>query len=91
MAAPDRPKLRPLAARRLEHMGQSFVVLEDPHRLCSTPVVLGYDVFTQVVRHFNGRNTLVDVQRLVLEATSQYVEMAAIHELVEQLGRAPRA
>ncbi len=68
-------------------MGEAYVVLEDPHRLCATPLVLGYDVFMRVVRHFDGRNTLLDVQRLVLETSSQYVEMAAIRELVEQLDR----
>ncbi|APW60373.1 AmmeMemoRadiSam system protein B [Paludisphaera borealis] len=88
MAPLDRPKLRLLAARRLEHMGQSFVVLEDPLRLCPNPVVLALDVFNEVVRHFNGRNSLRDVQTLVLESTSQYLEMGAIRQLVDQLDQA---
>lgn len=88
MAPLDRPKLRSLAARRLEHMGQLFVVLEDPLRLCPNPVVLALDVFNEVVRHFNGRNSLRDIQTLVLESTSQYLEMAAIQQLVDQLDQA---
>jgi MEMO1 family protein len=88
MGTLDRPKLRSLAVRRLEHMGQAFAVLEDPMRLSASPVVLGLDVFTQIVRHFNGRNTLVDVQTLVLEATAQYVELGALRQLVDQLDQA---
>jgi len=88
MAAVDRPKLRPLAARRFEHMGRSFVALEDPLRLSKTPVVLEHEVFTHVVRHFNGRNSLPDVQALVLQSTSQTIDLAAIRGLVDDLDRA---
>jgi AmmeMemoRadiSam system protein B len=69
-------------------MGRSFVALEDPLRLSKTPIVLEHEVFTHVVRNFNGRNSLADVQALVLQSTSQYIEMAAIRGLVDELDRA---
>lgn len=88
MSELDRPKLRPLAARRIEHGGESLVVLEDSSRLAESPVVLALDAYLHVVRHFNGRNSLIDVQGLALRATSQYLELSAIRELVERLDRA---
>lgn len=88
MSELDRPKLRPLSARRVEHAGESLVVLEDPSRLAESPVVLALDAYVHVVRHFNGLNSLIDVQGLALRTTSQYLELAAIRELVDQLDRA---
>jgi len=88
MSELDRPKLRPLAARRVEHGEESLVVLEDPHRLAESPVVLAFDVYVHVVRHFNGRNSLLDIQGLAFRSTLQYLELSAIRQLVEQLDRA---
>lgn len=88
MSELDRPKLRLLAARRVDRGGESLVVLEDPSRLAGSPIVLALDAYLHVVRHFNGRNSLTDVQGLVFRSTSQYLELSAIRELVEQLDRA---
>ena len=85
MSGLERPKLRPLFARRVEHEGLSLVVLEDPYGVVAAPVVLAADVYLHVVRHFNGHNSLLDVQGLALQATAQHLELAAIRELVQQL------
>ena len=88
MSGLDRPKLRPLSVRRVEHEGQSLVVLDDPRRFCTAPIVLALDAYVHVVRHFNGRNSLLDVQGLTLQATSQYLEITSIQQLVKQLDQA---
>lgn len=88
MSGLERPKLRPLFARRVEREGLALAVLEDPYGVASPPVVLAFDAYHHVVRHFNGRNSLIDVQGLVFQATAQHLELAAIRELVEQLDQA---
>lgn len=88
MPAPERPRLRPLSARRIENHGLSLMVLDDPRRFCSTPVILPLDVFHHVVRHFNGRNSLEEVDRLVLESTGRGVGIPYLRRLVDELDRA---
>lgn len=88
MSELDRPKLRSMSARRVEHGGESLVVLEDPYRLSESPIVLALDAYVHVVRHFNGRNSLLDIQELALRSASQHLELSALRDLVEQLDRA---
>ncbi|AMV39463.1 AmmeMemoRadiSam system protein B [Planctomyces sp. SH-PL62] len=87
MAAPERPRLRPLLPRRQDWEGQALVVLEDPSRFCPSPIVLPIDVYLHVVRRFDGRNTVEDVQRLILEATSLRVDAGFLRKLVDDLDR----
>lgn len=88
MATLDRPKLRPVRPQRIQHQGQPFVALEDPLGVVPSPVVLGQDGFHWVVQHFNGRNSLQDIQAHVLRNTGQLISTADLERLVQQLDQA---
>src|SRR5438874_1267457 len=84
MSSLERPKLRPLSARRIEHQGQSFVMLQDPSGVVPQPVLIPLDGYSYVVRHFNGQSTLAEIQARVLRETGQFLAMT---ELVGLVGR----
>ena len=62
MSSLERPKLRPVNSRRVEHQGQSFVMLQDVTGAIAQPVLIPVDGFNHIVRHFNGQSTLVEIQ-----------------------------
>ena len=66
MTSLERPKLRPVNARRVEHQGQSFVVLQDLTGALAQQVLVPLDGFNHVVRRFDGQSTLAEIQGLVL-------------------------
>ncbi|MDG3002978.1 AmmeMemoRadiSam system protein B [Paludisphaera mucosa] len=80
--------LRPLSARRIENNDPPLMVLDDPRRFCSSPIVLPLAVFQNVVRHFNGRNRLEDVQKIVLDTTGERLDAAFLQRLIDDLDRA---
>jgi hypothetical protein len=82
MSLLERPKLRPLTARRIEQQGQSFVLLQDPTGVVPQPVVIPLDGYSHVVRHFNGQSTLIEIQARVLRETGQFVAMKDLQDLV---------
>jgi MEMO1 family protein len=84
----DRPKLRPVAGRRLDHDGHSYVLLEDPLGAFRDPVLVPADGFHWVVRHFDGQTTLTEIQARVLRETGQLISSAELKAMVEQLDRA---
>src|SRR5438874_6684883 len=88
MASLERPKLRPLAARRIEHQGQSFVMLQDASGVVPQPVLIPFDGYSYVVRHFNGQSTLVEIQARVLRETGQLVAMKELEDLVSRFDEA---
>jgi AmmeMemoRadiSam system protein B len=88
MESLDRPLLRPLSGRRVEHRGESYVALEDSLGLFSGSFLLPLDAFQYVVRYFDGRTTLDEVQIRVRRETGQVVSMADLESLVRQLDRA---
>src|SRR3954467_1592009 len=88
MATLDRPKLRPMHARRFEHGGQAFVALEDPLGVAASPMLVPMDGFHWVVRHFDGTRSLVEIQAEVLRQTGQLIPSADLDSLVTQLDRA---
>src|SRR5919112_3042966 len=85
MASLDRPKLRPVSVQRFDHAGQSFAVLEDPLGVVSNPVLIPLDGFHWVVRHFDGRTSLTEIQARILRETGQLIPAAELTRLVEQL------
>lgn len=64
------------------------MVLDDPLRFCTSPLVLPLDVFHHVVRHFNGRNSIADVERLAFESSGQRVGLNFVRRLAYDLDRA---
>ena len=88
MATLERPKLRPLSARRHDHEGQAFVALEDPLGVAEAPVFVPLEGFEWVVRNFDGNNTLLDIQAHVLRNTGRLIASSDLETLVVQLDRA---
>src|SRR5262245_33788347 len=88
MSSLERPKLRPLVPHRIEHQGQSLVVLQDARGVRSRPVVLPLDGAYHVVRHFDGQSTLSEIQGRVLRATGMFLALNEIESLVQQLDAA---
>jgi AmmeMemoRadiSam system protein B len=84
----ERPKLRPLSARRIEHQGQSFVVLQDPAGVVPQPVLIPFDGYVQVVRHFDGQSTLMEIQARVLRETGHFVAIKDLEDLVRRFDEA---
>jgi MEMO1 family protein len=88
MESLDRPLLRPLSGRRVEHGGQSYVAFQDSLGLFAGSFLLRIDAFQYVVRHFDGRTSLDEVRERVLRETGQVVSRAELETLVQQLDRA---
>src|SRR5262249_14598218 len=84
----ERPGLRPLNARRIEHQGQSFVMLQDPAGVVSQPVLIPFEGYVRVVRHFDGRSTLMEIQARVLQESGQFVAMKELQDLVRRFDEA---
>ena len=74
--------------RRVEHQGQSFVLLQDPTGVVSEPVLLPLDGFQHVVRHFDGQSTLIDIQAKVLRQTGLFLALGELEDLVRRLDAA---
>jgi MEMO1 family protein len=88
MASIDRPQLRPLSGRRIDHRGQSFVALEDSLGLFSGQVLIPLDVYQHVIRHFDGRKTLDEIRAVIFRETGQQVSDEEIRQWIEQLDQA---
>ncbi len=88
MASLDRPKLRALMARRLEHQGQTFVALEDPLGIFADPVLIPIDAYYRVVRRFNGETTIVELQDKLVKEVGEWIPLADLERFVQQLDRA---
>jgi MEMO1 family protein len=88
MSSLERPKLRPVMPRRVEHQGQSFVLLQDPTGVVSEPVLLPFDGFQHVVRHFDGQSSLTDIQAKVLRQTGLFLALNELADLVRRLDAA---
>jgi MEMO1 family protein len=88
MSSLDRPKLRPVLPRRVEHQGQAFVVLQDLTGVLAQPVVMPFDGFEHIVRHFDGESTLSEIQGRVLRATGLFLALEELQALVHRLDAA---
>jgi MEMO1 family protein len=88
MASLERPKLRPLSAQRLEYQGRTYASLEDPLGVFDEPVLVPIDGFHWVVRQFDGKSTLREIQSRVHRDTGQPFSIAELEDLVEQLDKA---
>ncbi len=78
----------PLRGRELIHDGRSYVALECPLGIFAGPILIARDWFHQVVRHFDGTNTLGSIQDRLLRETSQQVPIEQLRSLAADLDRA---
>ena len=88
MPSLERPKLRAVIPRRVEHQGQSFVRLQDPTGVVSDPILIPFDGFQHIVRHFDGHSTLIDIQARVLRQTGLFLALNELEDLVRRLDAA---
>jgi AmmeMemoRadiSam system protein B len=88
MSLLERPKLRPLPARRIEHQGQSFVMLEDPSGVVPQPVLIPIAGYAHVVRHFDGQTPLIEIQARLLRESGQLLALKDLEDLVRRFDEA---
>src|SRR5258708_3756268 len=88
MPSLERPKLRAVIPRGVEHQGQSFVHLQDPTGVVSEPILVPLDGFHHIVRHFDGSVSLIDIQARVLRQTGLFLALKELEDLVRRLDAA---
>jgi AmmeMemoRadiSam system protein B len=88
MPSLERPKLRAVIPRRVEHQGQAFVQLQDPTGVVAEPTLIPLDGFQHIVRHFDGTLTLLQIQAKVLQQTGLFLALAELEDLVRRLDAA---
>lgn len=87
MATLERPKLRPVSAKKAEHQGRAVVAIDDPLGVAE-PIAFPVDgLIHWVLRHFDGRSTLDQIQARVQKDTGHLVAKAELLDLVERLDR----
>ncbi len=84
----ERPRLRPLSGRRVEHQGSSFVALEDPLGCFVGPALVPLDDFHAIIRHFDGRSTRDEIRARVFRETGRTVLDGELERWAETLDRA---
>ena len=77
-----------MVPRRVEHQGQSFVLLQDPTGVVSEPILLPFDGFQHIVRHFDGQSTLIDIQAKSSTPNGSFSRAHELEELVRRLDAA---
>jgi MEMO1 family protein len=85
MSSLERPKLRAVIPRRVEHQGQACVQLQDPTGVVSEPILIPFDGFQHIVRHFDGRSSLIEIQARVLRQTGLFLALNELEDLVRRL------
>jgi AmmeMemoRadiSam system protein B len=88
MSSLERPKLLPVNARKVEQQGQSFVMLQDVTGAIAQPVLIPIDGFNQIIRHFDGQSTLIEIQGRVLRTTGLFLALNELESLVSRLDAA---
>ena len=63
-------------------------MLQDPTGVVPQPVLIPFDGYVHVVRHFDGQSTLMEIQARVLRETGQFVAMKELEDLVRRFDEA---
>lgn len=63
-------------------------MLQDPAGVVPQPVLIPLDGYVQVVRHFDGRSTLIEIQARVLRETGHFVAIQELEDLVRRFDEA---
>jgi AmmeMemoRadiSam system protein B len=85
MSSLERPKLRPVIPRRVEHQGQAFVLLQDSPAALAQPIMIPFDGFEHIIRHFDGQSTLIEIQARVIRQTGLFLAINELEDLVQRL------
>jgi MEMO1 family protein len=85
MASLDLPKLRLLRRHTTFHDGQAYVRFEDSLGLASPSLLVPLELDRVVLRRFDGRTSLREVQAAVLRETGRLVATADLQAIVGQL------
>ncbi len=88
MTTLEHPKLRPLAASRIDHLGQAYALLNDPLGAFTSPVLVPFDAFMHICRHFDGRTTLAEIPTRIERDSGLRVAADVLERLVEDLDKA---
>ena len=87
MATLQRPKLRPVSARKAEHQGKPVIAIDDPLGVAE-PIAFPIDgLIHWIIRHFDGRTSLDEVQDRVFRDTGHLVPPEELRDLVDRLDR----
>ena len=63
-------------------------MLQDPAGVVPQPVLIPFDGYAHIVRHFDGQSTLTEIQARVLRDTGQFVAMKELEDLVRRFDEA---
>jgi AmmeMemoRadiSam system protein B len=88
MADLERPRFRPVQAHRVDHQGAAFVAFADPTGVAEPSLLVPLSLYEHVLRRFDGRATLAEVQAAVLRATGQILSREQLDGIVAQLDAA---
>jgi AmmeMemoRadiSam system protein B len=88
MSSLDLPKLRALSTQKVRHRGKVFVVFEDPLRVFTEPVLIPFDGYDRIIRHFDGKTPLAEVQAKIRRDSGSAIPFPELEDLVEQLDQA---
>ncbi len=84
----ERPKLRPLITRRIEHQGQPYLALSDPFGVMEGTFVIPWTVATALLRHFDGHADLEEILQRLADETGQVLGRDELRAFVGQLDEA---
>ncbi len=87
MSTLDRPQLRPLTGRRIEHRGRPCVAFEDSLGLFQGQVVVPIDLYQLVICQFDGSRTVEQIRSRILEENGHDFPLDELKRLVEDLDR----
>jgi AmmeMemoRadiSam system protein B len=83
----ERPKLRKVGGRRVQHEGRSYILLEDPHGLFS-PQLVTPEGYQGVLRHCDGETHVDEIRRRMRVETRLDLDPGGLRGLFEQLDQA---
>ena len=83
----DYPKLRSLEAFPVKENGQRLMCLRDPANMAPDVVLLSPEAFN-IVRMFDGSNSVVDIQAAYMRRTGSLLYSDKVKELIEKLDEA---
>jgi AmmeMemoRadiSam system protein B len=63
-------------------------MLQDPAGVVPQPVLIPLDGYVRVIRHFDGRSTLMEIQARVLQESGHFVAMKELEDLVRRFDEA---
>ena len=63
-------------------------MLQDPAGVVPQPVLIPFDGYAHIVRHFDGQSTLTEIQARALRDTGHFVAMKELEDLVRRFDEA---